>query len=675
MMLFKISIRNMKKSIRDYMIYFATLIIGVAVFYVFNALEKQTIMLKVSSSTHDIIKMMNSMMPVISVFVAFVLGFLIVYASNFLMKRRKKEFGIYMTLGMSKRKISMILLLETLIIGGISLAAGLLIGVVASQGMSIVVANMFEADMTEFTFVLSESAIGKTILYFCIMYLVVLLMDTLVVGRTKLIHLMNAGRKSEKNTAKNPFICIIVFVIAVVVLASAYYNVTAGKENLVTEGQVATQIVKGIVTTFVIFWSLSGLLTFICKKNKKFYNKGLNSFTVKELSSRINTTVFSGSIICLMLFITICVLSSAMSVRKAMNDNLKEMVTMDINLTMDGNSPYSLSDVFKKTNVDMSMFKDEVYVQSYKGNLSAYDMSKKYIDKQSQKSGNSIKDFYKVKKEEFMKVSDYNRVAKAYGLEQYHLEEDEYMVVADYDSMVAVRNEGLKENYVIKLGDKEYRSKYKECKDGFILMAENHINFGIILVPDNADLSDLKSDTYYFMANYNAKNEKEAEKIEQYIISDTFAYKVCPSDKKWPEIDGTTKRSIYEGSVGLTTMMVFIGVYLGFIFMVSGAAILALKELSEAADNREKYVILRKIGVDEKDIAKSLFSQCAAFFGLPLFIAVIHSIFGIQVCVYILETIGTTGVVYSILVTAVMIAAIYGIYFLITYYSSKKIIE
>lgn len=672
MMLFKLSVRNLRKSMRDYMIYFATLILGVAVFYVFNALEKQTVMLKVSSSTKDIVKIMNESMSVVSVFVAFVLGFLIVYASNFLMKRRKREFGIYMTLGMSKRNISMILLIETLIIGAISLAAGLLLGVVASQGMSVVVANMFEADMTDFTFIISRTAITKTMLYFCVMYLVVLLMDTLVVGRTKLIHLMNAGRKSEKNVAKNPIICIIIFAIAVVVLGSAYYSVTAGKEEITTTSQFAMQIVKGIVSTFMIFWSLSGLLIFISKKSKRFYYKGLNSFTVKELGSRVNTTVFSGAIICLMLFITICVLSTAMSVRKAMNDNLTAMVTMDVNLYMNESNGYSIDEVFEKTGVDMSMFKDEVFLESYTGELSVYDMAKDYIDSMNMKD--SVVKYYKDMKEEFIKISDYNRIAKAYGNEQYSLNDDEYIVVADYDSMVELRNEGLKNNPVIQLGNKEYKSKYKECQEGFILMAENHINFGIILVPDNADFSELKVDSSYFVANYNAGSEEEADKIEKYITSEKFAEQVCPTDRDW-EIDGVTRTVIYEGSVGLAAMIVFIGVYIGFIFMVSGAAILALKELSEASDNREKYIVLRKIGVDEKDISKSLFAQCAMFFGLPLIVAAVHSVFGIQVCVYMLETFGTTGVIYSIIITAVMLAAIYGIYFLITYYCSKKIIK
>lgn len=195
MMLYKISLNNIKKSIKDYAIYFFTLILGVAIFYTFNSIESQTVMLNVSKNTHDIIKLLTTVLDGISVFVSFVLGFLIIYATRFLIKRRKKEFGIYMTLGMSKTKISKILVIEKIIIGILSLGVGLLVGFVTSQGMSIVVANMFNANMKKFEFVFSTSAMLKTLLYFGIIYILVIIFNTFSVSRCKLIDLINASKK------------------------------------------------------------------------------------------------------------------------------------------------------------------------------------------------------------------------------------------------------------------------------------------------------------------------------------------------------------------------------------------------------------------------------------------------------------------------------------------------
>ena len=210
----KLSFRNIKKSFKDYAIYFFTLILGVAIFYVFNSIESQTVLLDVTESTYEVIGMMTTMLSAASVFVAFILGFLIIYASRFLIKRRNKEFGIYMLLGMSKRKISMILFFETILIGIISLAVGLGIGVLLSQLMSMLVANMFEADMTKYQFIFSQDACIKTLIYFGIMYVIVMLFNAINVGKCKLIDLIQTSKKSETIKLKNPLLCTVVFILS-----------------------------------------------------------------------------------------------------------------------------------------------------------------------------------------------------------------------------------------------------------------------------------------------------------------------------------------------------------------------------------------------------------------------------------------------------------------------------
>ena len=315
-MLCKLSLKNIKKSIKDYTIYFFTLILGISIFYVFNALDTQTAMMEVSSSTRELIKLMMTMMSAVSVFVSFILGFLIIYASRFLMKRRNKEFGIYLTLGMSKRKISMILFFETLIIGILSLVVGLGLGTLLSQLMSVIVVNMFEANLTKYTFVFSSSACIRTIAYFSVMYLFVMIFNTISVSKCKLIDLLHGNKKAETLKLKNPFICIIIFIISVCILGYAYYMVTAGFADMDNVKDILVPIAMGSIGTFFLFWSLSGLVLRIVRSMKSFYYKGLNSFTLRQFSSKINTTVFSTTIICLMLFVTICLLSSCLTMKK-----------------------------------------------------------------------------------------------------------------------------------------------------------------------------------------------------------------------------------------------------------------------------------------------------------------------------------------------------------------------
>ena len=688
MMLCKLSLKNIKKSIKDYAIYFFTLILGVAIFYVFNALDSQTVMMDVSSSTQDLIDLMMTVLSSVSVFVSFVLGFLIIYASRFLMKRRNKEFGIYLTLGMSKRKISLILFLETLCIGILSLIVGLGVGVIISQIMSLVVANMFEADLTKFTFVFSSSACLKTIIYFSIMYLIVMIFNTISVSKCKLIDLLNGSKTNEKVRLKNPYLCIIIFVLSSIVLGKAYHIVTSEFLTLQEVTDALKPIIMGIVATFLIFWSLSGLILRIAQSLKKYYYKGLNSFTLRQFSSKINTTVFSTTIICLMLFVTICLLSACFTMKNSMNANIKELAPIDaqftVNMNMDRyyenykdygynddqikNSHYTAKEMFELFDFDITTyFKDYIEVNTYATpDLTMNDTLGSKLD--------SIRTQFPFlaydTKEPIMKISDYNAVAKFYGIEEYSLKDDEYMIVADFDSMIKIRDIALKNGEEINVFGHTLKPKYDTCQDGFLEMSSNHINTGIILVPDDVVDEDYLIQNH-LLGNYKTSDKKEIEQIENDINA-------LDKDKRANSYllpSGSTKLAIKEATVGLSAMVTFIGLYLGIIFLISSAAILGLKELSESSDNKERFLILRKIGTDEKMINKALFRQIAIFFMLPLILALIHSMFGIKFAVQVLEVFGTEELLPSIIATAFILVVIYGGYFLITYYCSKNIIK
>lgn len=683
-MLFKLSLNNIKKSFKDYAIYFFTLILGVAVFYVFNAIEDQTIFLNVSKYTYTIITLMNRMLEFVSVFVSFILGFLIIYASRFLIKRRNKEFGTYMILGMSKGKISKILLFETIMIGFISLVVGLILGVMLSQVMSILVANMFEADLTKFAFVISKDAIIKTIIYFAIMYLLVMIFNTISVSKCKLIDLLYSNKKSEQVKIKNPYICIIIFIIASIMLGYAYYLVTIKVTEMINLKEVVKPVLLGVIGTFLIIWSLSCLILKIVMSLKNLYFNKLNSFTLRQLSSKINTTVFSMTIVCLMLFITICTLSSSLSLKNSMTANLKELAPVDIqfmkNLDLEvnddygytleevENSKYLIKEDLEKFNFDIDKnLKDVVDINLYATNdVLVKDTLGSYYETSKKKYPMLMYDM----DETFIKLSDYNKIAKLYGNKTYALKENEYIIIADFDSWKEIRDESLKNNTSINLLGKTYYPKYKECEDGFIYISLNHINTGIFIVPDEAVDESIRVQNV-ITANYKANDKEGKQKIEDKIND------IDPDKEEYKgfTLSASSKIAIYAASVGLGAMVTFIGIYLGIIFMITSAALLALKELSESTDNKERFNVLRKIGTDEKLINKALFRQILIFFAFPLVLAIIHSIFGIIFCNYLLETFGDSELLKSIIMTAIFLVIIYGGYFIITYLCSKNIIK
>lgn len=655
-MLFNLSIKNIKKSFRDYAIYFFTLILGVAIFYVFNSIETQTVMLEISNSTKDIIKLMNSVLSGVSVFVSFVLGFLIVYASQFLMKRRKKEFAIYLTLGMSKRQISKILLVETLFIGLVSLVVGLVLGVALSQVMSIVVANLFKADMTKFTFVFSFSAMIKTVLYFAIMYLLVMIFNTIQVNRQELIKLLSANQQNEQVKLKNSFLCIIVFILSVLLLSYAYYNVTAGVNALTTLTSVLLQMLYGAVATFLIYWSLSGLILKLIMASKDHYFKNLNSFTVKQISSKVNTTVFSTTIICLMLFLTICIFSSSFALNQSATAELDELAPVDIQMEKKVSDDNLLIDEYlAKHQMDINDLKD-VYTFSF------YQTEQLTIRDTYGPVYSQVSEAFLNTEENIMKISEYNKLAKLYNFPTYELN-DEYVVIANFKNNVSARNQLLKDRPILELNGKTYQSKFKECQDGFVSMQSSHMSMGVYIVPDEA-VNDFKVSDSFLIGNYDANDKETRSAVEEKMQSYRSDALII-----------NTKIEIYEGSVGMGAMVIFVGLYIGIVFLISCGAILSLKELSQSIDNKGKYQILRKIGVDEKMINRSLFKQIAIYFAFPLILAIIHSIFGIQVCNLMLQSFNRDNVLDSIITTAIFLVIIYGGYFLITYQCSKRIIK
>lgn len=692
-MLFKLSLKNIGKSIKDYAVYFFTLIIGVAVFYIFNAIEAQTVMLNVSRDTREIIKLMVNMLSGVSVFVSMILGFLIIYASRFLMKRRNKEFGIYLTLGMGKRKISLILFFETLIIGFISLVVGLLVGAGLSQFMSVFVANMFEADMTKFTFVFSTDACKKTMLYFGIMYVVVMIFNTISVSRCKLIDLLQASKKTEQVKLKNPWLCTLTFILSACVLAKAYCMVTVDFSEMHNANEIFIPIAMGIVSTFLIFWSLSGLLLRIFMSMKKTYYRGLNSFTLRQISSKINTTVCGMSIICLMLFVTICVLASCLSIKNSMAMQLDELVPVDVGMTKAMNldaskiedeysesqiasSTMTIRELYAEAGIDLdSMLADTVDIFGYQTEeLTLGTSFGEYLEEISGQYPYMLYD----RMEEIIAVSDYNKVASLYGKETFSLEEDEYIIVADFQSFAEIRDKALKSGVGITVFGHTLKPKYESCQDGFLRISASHANPGIFVVPD-AVVENITPAIEYLMANYSVNTKNEKREIEEQVTGAVYSEaggsdtKRIPEGYQMPTVD--TRLNISESSVGLGAMATFIGLYLGVIFLISSAAILALKELSESTDNVERYQMLRKLGADEKMINKALFRQIGIFFLVPLLLAVVHSIFGMKFSVIILETLGTTGLGVSIATTAVLLLFIYGGYFLITYWCSRNIIR
>lgn len=669
-MYFNLSIKNVKKSFKDYTLYFLTLTFSVCIFYVFNSIEAQKAMLVISESAVQMLRTITLLIGYISVFISFILGFLIVYANNFLIKRRKKEIGIYLTLGMEKRKVARMLVSETFIIGIVSLATGLLAGIFLSQGLSVVTARLFEVDMSGYRFIFSSAAFVKTVLYFSAMFLVVIIFCTISISKYKLIDLINAERQNERQRIRNPILTMVLFVLSVGCLGTAYGLVL---KNGIQEfnGMLAFEMSLGALGTFLFFASLSGFFLKLLQYNKKMYLKGLNAFILRQINSRVNTAHISMSFICLMLFCTIGVLSTGLGANSALNDGYKYCAPYDASFYVEGDT--NISDKFAEYGFDLNTYASDYWEHKLYRDRDEILTKRVVLEKIIEFIPGNARLFFMDQPMLLIGLSDYNKLMELQGSKGLQLAENEAALFSDYAGAVPELEAALL--HYLELGEridisgKAYEVKKELVTNGIITSPASEIILALIV--NDAVLEDAKVNASVLSLNCKGDRKKMQMKLESDLVA--FADK----DKDTKEeilISVNTGQSVKTIAAGSKAIITFVGIYLGLIFMITSAAVLALQQLSEAADNRKRYTILQKVGADEGLIKSALMKQIAIYFMLPLALACIHSIVGIKVANDVITDVGQIDALGNILITAALIGLIYGSYFLATYFSSKQIV-
>lgn len=659
-MYFKLAIKNLKKSLKDYTIYFLTLVLGVCIFYTFNSIQSQSIMMELSDLKANMFDVTSKVIGIASVFISFILGFLIIYANNYLIKRRKKEFGIYMTLGMENRKFSTIIFIETMLVGIISLGIGLILGILLSQGISVFTANLFEVNITKFQFVFSKSAFLETIKNFGIIYLVVLVFNSINIRCVKLIDLLSASRKNEKLRIRNIWISILVFFISVVNIGAGYHIVL--KNGLaVMDITIVKAIILGIVGTFLFFFSLSGFFLKIVQSNKKTYLKDLNMFVLRQINSKINTTFISMSFICLMLFVAICTFSAGLGITKAINNDVEDLTQFDASFWS-----YDTDNILATMNEQYDGVDEIIDEKSQYTNYESDFTYKKFFTEEVIEKNRNLYPIAEDRPITIIKLSDFNELMKMLNKEEIVLREDEYYAFGDVSEVIKDIQENINNDVLIDINGKSLvPANYKVINvTTYNSMMKNNI---CTIVVNDEIVKNLKPVFSNLNINFNI-DIKEAEKyLNENFRSQDMEDKI--------QIYGLTKNELIDNSVGIGAMISYLAIYMGIVFLITSAAVLALQQLSESADNFYRYEMLKKFGVDNNIINKALFTQIGIYFIVPLSLAIIHSIVGLKLASDLVSIFGSGNIEYYILFTFIVLVIIYGGYFIATYNGAKKMIN
>ena len=608
----KLALRNVRRSFRDYGVYLLTLTFGVCLFYTFNSADGQGAMVYLAQNGKDAARVIMTMVDIFSVFVAVVLACLILYANRFLLRRRKRELGTYLLLGLSKGQVSRILFLETGLIGLVSLGAGLLLGVAASYGLSALTLSMFQLDMSQLLgLTFSGKAALKTAAYFGLIFLLVMLFSGMQVSRAKLIDLIQGERKNEELRPRPLRVAVIQFIVGLVCLALAYALLLLFGMGIVLVPPLAIPMLAlGTAGTLLIFRSLSGFVLKLAQDHPRMYYKGLNMFTLRQWISKVHTTYLSQTVICILLLLAIGITASSLGLNSTMQALTDEQAPFDItiqNQSADYAGELDFNALLQEGGFDPdSRLAEQISFPVYYNDP----------DLTGVEDANSV-----------IALSDYNAVMALQGREELTLPASGVLYLESGGGGLVTGNLGLT----------------------------------AVVMEDDAARS-LPVRRQIWCANYAADREATEQALLQLIRSQELEYTLAIS----------SRLATYQDLMGSKILALFLGLYLGFTFLLAAAAVLALQQLSQAADNAGRYAILRRLGAEERMTARSATQQVALAFLLPLGLALVHSVVGMKAANEFISAAGRVDSVQSSLVTALVLLVVYGGYFLATALACRR---
>lgn len=724
-MLCKLAWGNVRRAGRDYLVYLLTLTLGVTVFYAFNTISMQVDIAGIDEE--GLAQVMGSMLGYLTYFLAGVMAFLMVYANNFIMKRRKKEFGLYQVLGMGRGRVATIMALETVIVSVVAFVAGIVLGVGLSQLMTFFTASLFKTQIANFHFFFSVHAFNLTLACMLVMFVLTLLLNLRAVRRTKLIELMGAERRNESIKTRNPWIAIAIFAVGVVLVGVAYYRLLrdgfplTATDSKLQEAMNQFGITTAMVTvgTFALFWGLSGMLIKLLQSLRGVYWRGLNMFIVRQLAAKVNTVCFSMGVIAMLLFLAITSVTCGMSIANVMNENLERYTPADMSQTYVYYTPDTL-DYYKEyvnpseadrmvlaeTTVDLypawhgkdksadnndetgkkvniaDVAGEHVQIDSYLSypfggsspSVSAGEMCKTMGEKLPKAFGGSKADAMGL----FVTpASQYNKLRQMMGEEPVSIGRDQYLLTCDMGGeLVDLYTKYMAGGHALTLGGHTLKPATDKSDEDTAAIANSAMgsNPGTVVVADEL-LSQLNLQPYSssLLVNYKqGMDTTEADESIEYTVLDNLLV-----DGKEPGSWGIfiTRSEMYTQAAQMNGMISYLAIYIGFVLVVACAAILSIQQLSNVADGSRSYRVLAQIGCDDRQIRHSVMAQQAVFFLFPLAVGLAHSFVALKVIIELVSIFGNMSIGGTVGLTCAIFLAAYGGYLLVTYLMSTGMVR
>lgn len=678
-MLLKLAVRNMRRSLRDYAIYFVTLLIAVTVFYAFNSVGDQQVMHDIAASNNaNVIEFTGYMMNIFSVIVALVLGFLVIYANQLLITRRKREFGIYLVLGMRPGQVSRILLYETVFIGLGSLVLGLGLGILISQLLSFATAALFGVAMPQYQFSFSPGACIATLACFIAIFIVVAIFNVITVRRCKLIDLIGAKAKRQKIVIRNPWVCLVLFAISLVLIGLAYWQLDINGMTLMFDTEFQRATVLMLVGSLLFFFSLSGFVIAVLTRLRGVYLKRLRPFTTRQVASKFNTSFVSIWVVCVLLFFAITTFATGLGLIDAFTGDIDEANPYDASVIAYDEEVVYENGKGTKRPVDVDISQTNAYLQQHVANwdtLVAASAQLDFYGLPDMTYGKLMDAVNTYLADSMSNTSTLNQSVQVVGLTQFNdmlalsdkqpvtLSSGEYLVTNSMSASEKIADAVVAQHMPLPTpaGDLAPASHVEKVQLNDFDMLSNALT---MVVPDDVitTLAQMETpDSAYVNIMYESRSNAEEAFVDAVDA---------------PGVSTVITRAQMVGQAsGLRVMITYLAIYIGLVLLVATAAVLAIQLLSLTIDSLDRYRLLSKLGCDTSMLTRSLFEQVVIYFVAPLALAVCHSACAIAVLSESLFAALGRDLFPSIVMATCLVVAIYGGYMLITYLTSRTSVK
>jgi putative ABC transport system permease protein len=642
MNLFNIASKNIKRNFYNYFVYFISMVFSIMIYFTFTSIQyNKEIQLVIGSSIK-----ISTGFKAASIVIAIFAAIFIWYSNSFFTRKRKKEIALYSLLGVKKKQIGRMLFYETIVMGMLALGAGIILGSLLSKVFAMLLIKLMGFS-TAIKFTISTKAVIATVITFAILFLIASIHGYTIIYRFKLIELFKAENKSEKE----PKTSIIFSILSIVFIGGGYllYQYALSAAFLII---ILCTLILVVIGTYFLFSSFTIFVIKLAKKNKKKYYKGINMIGTSQLLYRIKSSSRTLATIAVLSATTLTAMGVCAS------------IYYDFQTKQDIKYPFSYAVVLdNKNNIDNKV---EKAMEKYPNNKLLNSVDMEFIRLKGKLPNvdtlnNRLRGEQKIY---VISESKYNEISSVKGIkEKISLKNSNEVILFDPYYMKELMESYTGKNVEINKNNEKTQFEIIDFKADPLI--NEHILYQILVVKDNIYNKYYDANNIIHIKAYNIENQKDSEKLTEEL--EKIVLNTYPKDNSW----GKFSSYYYSYRFGLMSsgLLIFIAGFLGLVFLMATGSMIFFKQLSEATDDKERYSLLKKIGVNKKEIRTSIAKQLLFVFVTPLIVGIIHSC----VAVSLLKDILNLNLTVPIGISVGAYTLIYMVYYILAVNSYSKI--